>query len=204
MGILSLNEERSLRESAVRLARACRYEEEHAEQVQRLSLMLFDRLKPLHAIESPESRTFLEVGALLHDIGWVEGQKAHHKASLRIILESPLLDVTDRVRLMIGSIARYHRKALPKKSHTHFTSLSKTDQRSAVRLAALLRLADGLDYAHKSFVEDLRCAVTEREVIVTCYVKIPPVFISEEISEKTDLFEKVFKKKVKIRFEKIV
>jgi alpha-galactosidase len=48
---------------------------------------LFDELQPLHLLGAQE-RFWLNAGALLHDIGWIEGQKGHHKTALRTILHN--------------------------------------------------------------------------------------------------------------------
>ena len=82
------NAEKERRLQAVlQLAKDCDYEEEHTHQVARLSLRLFDELEPLHRL-GPKERFWLRCGALLHDIGWIEGRKGHHKTSLQLILDA--------------------------------------------------------------------------------------------------------------------
>jgi len=46
---------------------------------------------------------------------------------------------------MTASIARYHTKSLPKASHESWSSLDPPDRYKVRELAALLRIADGLD-----------------------------------------------------------
>ena len=154
-------------DAVLQLAESCDYEVEHSYQVTRLALQLFDELYDLHGLGG-EERFFLQRGALLHDIGWIEGQSGHHKAALRIILESPILPFGERERLVTGSIARYHRKALPKEKHTHFAALAPEDQHLVSVLAGVLRVADGLDRTHRSVVVDLACRTPPGLIEVTC------------------------------------
>jgi putative phosphoesterase len=167
------------------------YEEEHTRHVTWLSRRLFAELQPLHQL-GEEERFWLRCGALLHDIGWIEGQKGHHKTSLRLILGAPDLPFDERERHIIGSIARYHRGALPKDKHDHFAALSPVDQYNVTILAALLRVADGLDRTHRSVVHDLTCAISPRQIIVSCAVRMYPIPEREYALYKGDLLERAF------------
>lgn len=177
------------------LAQTCQSELEHTHQVTRLSLRLFDELRSLHHY-GEEERFWLECAARLHDIGWVEGVKAHHKTSLRIILESQLLPMDNRERLLIGSIARYHRKALPSLDHPHYASLEPAEREMVSRLAALLRIADGLDCTHQNRVEDLSCTILPEDVVIRCKAVYPVEEEKLSALQKADLFIKVFKRRI--------
>lgn len=163
----------------------------HSEQVRRLSAQLFDRLASLHNLKAKD-RYWLEAAALLHDVGWVEGQRAHHKTSLRIILEEEGLPFNKRERRLVGSIARYHRKALPNENHAHFHVLDEEDRKRVEMLAAMLRLADGLDATHRSVVREVDCALQANKAIFICHCQGDHLREEGEVRQKTDLFEKAF------------
>lgn len=139
----------------------------HFLQVTRLALRLFDYLRPLHGW-GEEERVLLQVAALLHDIGWADGQKGHHKSSMRRILEAPDLPLVGKERLMVALIARYHRRVLPRETHPGFGELEVRDRQRVSGLSCLLRIADGLDYSHDASVADLSVEVLPAEVRVTC------------------------------------
>jgi exopolyphosphatase/pppGpp-phosphohydrolase len=185
-------------EAVLRLAETCSYQAEHAQHVTRLALRLFDELQPLHRLGRTE-RFWLESGALLHDIGWIEGWHAHNKTSLRIILTTPMLPFDNKERLIIGSIARYHCKSMPKPEHDHFAALLPAEQHMVSILAALLRLADGLDSTHQSLVQTLSCELAPDEVILHCKTISPAHDDRLAALEKADLFERVFARRVMIK-----
>ncbi len=170
------------------LARSCEYEAEHTHQVTRLALKLFDELAPVHRL-GPQDRFLLHCAALLHDIGWVEGQQAHHKTALRIILTSPLLPFEERERLIIGSVARYHRKAVPSPTHEHYTVLPEEDRRRVAILAGILRVADGLDRTHRSLVDDFTCHVSPKKITLRCRVHWPAEMERQAALDKGQLLE---------------
>ncbi len=182
------------------LARACDFEEGHSNQVTRLALRLFDELGALHQLGARE-RFFLLLAGLLHDIGWIEGWKGHHKSSLNIILSSPMLPFDSRERLLIGSVCRYHRRALPDLMHDHFAALDEADRLVVTRLAALLRVADGLDYTHRSLVCDLKVLAGSKRIRIDCICNAPaPDEISQAL-KKGNLMENAFERKLIIEWK---
>jgi exopolyphosphatase/guanosine-5'-triphosphate,3'-diphosphate pyrophosphatase len=186
-------------EPVMRLAEICRYQPEHSHHVTRLALRLFDALQPLHRLDN-EARFWLEAAGILHDIGWIEGWHSHHKTTLRIILSTPILPFNGKERLVVGSIARYHCKGLPKASHDHYAALQPKEQEVVATLASFLRLADGLDCTHRGLIKDIDCELTPDELIVLCKVRSPAHDDRLAAMEKADLFEKVFNRKVIIRW----
>ena len=68
------------RRSVVELAERCNYFANHAGQVARMALALFDQTQANHGLGGRE-REWLEYAALLHDIGVHISFGRHHKHS---------------------------------------------------------------------------------------------------------------------------
>ena len=134
-------------------ARRHAWDEAHARRVTALALSLYDQTGALHGL-GPAERGLLEVAGLLHDVGSAVSQSAHHKHSLYLIRNADLDGFTPRERDLIANVARYHRKALPADRHGDYMALDDADRTLVRRLAALLRLADGLDADHFQVVEE--------------------------------------------------
>ncbi len=188
--------------AVIQLAQTCDYDSSHTTQVTRLALRIFDQLQPLHNLGALE-RDWLHYAGLLHDIGWIEGWKEHHKVSLRIILDTPLLPFSNKERLIIGSIARYHRKALPDVKHDHFAALSEEERPTVEVLASMLRLADGLDSSHQRRVRDVACRVTEKKIVIRVEVQGEAVEEQKDGEAKSDLMARVFGRKIVLEWKPI-
>jgi exopolyphosphatase/guanosine-5'-triphosphate,3'-diphosphate pyrophosphatase len=144
-----------LREACIRLGRRYDFEEQHSRQDARLAVALFDLTSDLHHLDE-EYRDLLEAAALLHDIGyWLTGYSRHHKSSHQLILEAKWPMLGERETRIMANVARYHRGAKPKPSHSSFAALDPDDQDAVTVLGALLRLADGLDRSHFDAVRAL-------------------------------------------------
>ena len=170
---------------------------EHARQVAKLSLKFFDKLQPLHRMGNSE-RIWLRIASLLHDVGKSVSGVYHHKASRDIIVKQADLPFRKRVRKIIGLVARYHRGALPRDSHKYYRRIERGLQAMRMKiLAAILRLADGLDAGHEGLVTDLACEVQRKRVIL--YILSRDGVDLRKVSKKADLFEQVFGREVEVR-----
>ena len=169
----------------------------HSQHVTGLALRLFDELYVVHRF-GHEERFWLQCAALLHDIGWVEGRRGHHKTTLRLVIERLGSEFSVRERQIIGCVGRHHRGALPKGKHDQFGLLSPIDQYRVTVLGALLRVADGLDRTHRRVVRDLSCQVTHHAIEVACDVVMYPGPEREEALEKGALLERAFDRELVI------
>jgi exopolyphosphatase/guanosine-5'-triphosphate,3'-diphosphate pyrophosphatase len=135
------------RRSIVELGERCGYWSEHAQQVARLALGIFDQTRGVHKLSDKE-REWLEYGALLHDVGVHISYERHHRHSYYLIKNGDLRGFDPKEIEVIALIARYHRQATPKKSHEGYADLGGQLRRTVRTLAAIVRLAEGLDRSH--------------------------------------------------------
>ncbi len=164
---------------------------EHSSQVTQLSLRFFDCLAILHKLGNRE-RCWLECASILHDIGLSKGRGGHNKETAKLILNDTQLPFSSQERQIVASIARYHRKGLPKRNHYNLAGLDRVSINQIKVLASFLRVADGLDYTHQSIVkrlnikEDTDCVIAEYES------GNKSILEEQAFNKKKDLFEKVF------------
>jgi len=188
--------------SIMNLANEHNYQSQHAIYVTRIALTLFDDLRKLHGLDE-EDRFYLLCAGLLHDIGVNgNGKKKHHKRALQLIVNNNKLALSSQQRLVIGSIARYHRKALPSKRHAHYRELSHQDRLIVSKLAAILRIADGLDYSHENRVKNVTAKYDDETIVITCSTNHNK--INREIrsaTKKSDLISLIFQRDVQYELD---
>lgn len=120
----------------------------HARQVSALARDLLARLEAAGETFPPETRSLLTAAAVLHEVGQIVAQSAHHKHAAYLIRHAGLRGFTPREIELIAQLARYHRRSGPKSSHPEYAALPAPDRALVGRLAAVLRVADGLDRSH--------------------------------------------------------
>jgi exopolyphosphatase/guanosine-5'-triphosphate,3'-diphosphate pyrophosphatase len=72
--------------------------------------------------------------------------------------------MTPAERMMVANVARYHRGAAPRGSHKGYAALDRGLRRRIKKLAAILRVADGLDRGHAGAVSDIRAHLTRSQL----------------------------------------
>lgn len=151
--------------ACIDLGRRYGFEEAHSRQDARLAVRIFDQTFDLHHLDD-EYRDLLICAGLLHDIGYVEGYWGHHKTAYKHILKANLPGLTERERRIVANVARYHRGAKPKLSHSGFASLDDDDREIVTILSAILRLADGLDRSHTDAVQDIDMWIDDARLVL--------------------------------------
>jgi exopolyphosphatase/guanosine-5'-triphosphate,3'-diphosphate pyrophosphatase len=188
-------------------ATACGYEERHANHVARLAAQIFDQLasrerEPPDHWNHESNRLLLEAAALLRDVGYLINYSRHHLHSYHLIFHSDLVGFTPREIQLIALVARYHRRAMPKKKHPEFAALSKVDRRLVRRLAAILRLADGLDRNRILMVSRVELRVEDGVACFQLEAADEPSVDMWGAQQKSKLFKKVFGLKPRFEWKK--
>jgi len=142
------------RRSVIELGERCGYNPAHARHVSQLALSIFDQTRAVHKLGDRE-REWLEFGALLHDAGVHISYERHHRHSYYLIKNGELRGFDPQEIEIIALLARYHRQATPKKAHDGYGVLKSALRRTVRTLAAMLRLAEGLDRSHGQVVTAL-------------------------------------------------
>ncbi|HET6748671.1 MAG TPA: HD domain-containing protein, partial [Actinomycetes bacterium] len=155
------------------------------------ALSLFDQTVALHGLGPPE-RELLEAAGLLHDVGYAVAQSSHHKHSLYLIRNADLDGWSPRELLMIANVARYHRKALPSERHGDYLALDQLDRTVVRRLAALLRVADGLDADHFQVVEKVLVVDDGPSLRLELHARDVPDLDVWAAEQNADLFRQEF------------
>ena len=179
-------------------------EASHAYEVKKLSLMLFDGINENLKKIPAKTRKFLEVAALLHDIGYNIDAKNHNKHSFDIIKKEGIKNFDEEEVTIIALVARYHRASLPNKTkHKAYAELKKKERKLVKRLSSILRICDGLDRAHMQLIKEIKTQYDEENniftILLTSNISQRTPDISSAIKKK-DLFEKVYKTQVVFKF----
>jgi exopolyphosphatase/guanosine-5'-triphosphate,3'-diphosphate pyrophosphatase len=153
--------------SVLSLARRYDYDTAHSHRVARLATRIFDDTHDLHGLGEPE-RKLLQYAAILHDIGYHIAHNNHHRHGPYLIKNSEMPGFTGAEIGLMATAVRYHRGSLPKKSrnsrarreHEDYFALEGAQRATALKLAAILQIADGLDRSHRQAISDVKCAVS--------------------------------------------
>jgi len=170
----------------------------HSSTVTRLSLMLFDALRPVHRMENNE-RFLLECAAMLHDIGWVSGSRRHNRKSASIIFAAETLpfDIPERAIISLAALA--HRGNVSPETEDVYHFIPEKDRQAALFLAAILRVADGFDYSRRGAVQEIHCVINADTIVADALSADDIAVEKEHARVKSDLFNRVFARELVIQ-----
>lgn len=184
--------------SASSLGERYGFDARHAKNVSALAVRLFDELRPEHGL-GQRDRLLLEVAALLHDIGIFVNVRGHHKHSQYLICGSEIFGLTRDDLAMVGNVARYHRRALPQRSHLPYMALDSDSRVTVNKLAAILRLANALDADHLQKVRDLKVAFEDDGLVIELDGSGDMTMERLAAASRSELMSDVFGRKVSLR-----
>jgi exopolyphosphatase / guanosine-5'-triphosphate,3'-diphosphate pyrophosphatase len=144
------------RESAMNLGHRFTAEQGHVDRVAELSLAMFDGLAEagLHELGAGD-RELLWAACVLHDIGTAIDYDDHHRHSQYLILNAGLPGFTQRELVMVGLIARYHRKGDPDTSELGPLEEDGDAERLQL-LCAIIRLAEQFERSRDGAIRQVR------------------------------------------------
>jgi exopolyphosphatase / guanosine-5'-triphosphate,3'-diphosphate pyrophosphatase len=180
-------------------ARRLDYNAQHAEQVSRLALSLFDQLRPIHEM-GPDERLVLELGAILHDVGHFVHNKSHHRHGEYLIRNGQVPGLRGWRRDMVASLVRYHNcKSEPQLEHASYAALDGGRRRQVRLLTSLLRIAEKLESEHAQRISGVDIQIAgRRAVFQICAAEGTRLDIAG-LARKADLFEKEFHLRAEFR-----
>lgn len=170
---------------------------EHARKVANISALLFTALQPLHQLP-PANGKLLEAAAYLHDVGHYVSSVGHHKHSYYVVSNSDMPGFTDRERMMIASLCRYHRKTLPNSVHNAYQTLSADEKRVVLLMTPMLRLADSLDRSHEQRIQRVDCRLRDGTVLLQLH-SAGDIDLEQWAAERAaDVFRQVFNRTISL------
>jgi CHAD domain-containing protein len=168
----------------------------HARHVADAALAIFDATGTIHRCGN-RYRRLLEIGALLHNVGMTSDPERHHTVGRDIVLGTDFAELDEEDRALVACLVVFHRKKVRPSLEPAYLGLDKKARRNALRLAAMLRIADGADYS-ESQTSRLKKISADDDLL---YVKLIGPAAAEEgarMLAKADLWQKIFGGEVQI------
>ncbi len=173
----------------------------HIEALRNLSAQIFDAMKKIHGMGSREC-LLLQASALLHDCGKYVSIANGPECAYHIILSSEIIGLSHFERKIVATTVLYN--TLESDFQEELTEkLGQESYVTALKLAAILRVANALDQSHKQKFQNLRISFKERVLIITVE-SFEDISLEQTLfASKTAFFEHVFSIKPVLREKRI-
>jgi exopolyphosphatase/guanosine-5'-triphosphate,3'-diphosphate pyrophosphatase len=173
-------------------ARRLDYDAKHAEQVRRLAVSLFDQLRPIHRLE-PDLRLILELGAILHDVGYFINRQSHHRHGDYLVRNGEIAGLRGWRRDMVACLVRYHNgKSDPHPDHKLYHALDSSRRQQVRLLTALLRIAEKIESDHKQAIMGVDIAIESSAAFFRIHTRNGVRLDLSGVARRAGLFEREF------------
>ena len=150
--------------SVLHIGQKYNFDEKHCRYIEKLCLEIFEQTAKIHRMGDRE-KLYLQVAALLHDVGKHVNLNMHDMHSYNIIRYANIMGFSNRELDIVANVARYHSDDTPKLSHENYIILSVEDRITISKLAAILKIGESLDISHKRKIEKIETFISGRELI---------------------------------------
>ncbi len=134
----------------------------HIKQVERLSLLLFDKLEPEHKL-SPRYRFLLQIAAIFHNIGKFFTVKQDGDIAYQLIKSTDISGMTDEEVELVAQLVKHHSK--PIQALEHLDAFHNQESIMAMyKLSVILSMANALDTGHKLKVKNIDIEIKKKKV----------------------------------------
>ena len=136
---------------------------------------------------------------LLHDIGWYGGKAGHSRRGALMVFTDETLPFDLQERGIISTAVASHRGRVDPVSLPYYPLLLPENQKRALMLTAMLRIADGLDFLHTSSVSEVHCTSVSDKVFIDIHGTGDLSAEKDRARIKGDIFARVFRSRPVIR-----
>jgi exopolyphosphatase/guanosine-5'-triphosphate,3'-diphosphate pyrophosphatase len=155
---------------------------DHAIRCATFAGSIFDGCHPRLELQAADRRLAV-VAALLHDSGYLRGDRDHHRKSYDIVREAALPGFSGTDQIIAACAARYHGRTMPSIEHAGFGELDFEDQRRVRRLSAIVRLAAACDASHLGIVESVEVRAGEGSLVLVVRASQEPSVDRDRLRE---------------------
>lgn len=168
------------------------YDKKHASQVEKLALVIFDKIAKGYGM-GPRERVLLRSTALLHDLGKYICLRNHTVYTAQLILSMDILGFSEREKQIMAMAAYYHAYDIGDQLPPSLQPVTDPQRMAIVaKLAAIIRLADAMDRSYTQKIKAINISLKENTLYFQVSSKQDISLEKWTFNKNNDFFEEVY------------
>ncbi len=164
---------------------------EHSRHIQKLSTLVFDKLKHIHGLE-PSRRLIIELASVLHSCGSFVSVRQHNKCAYDLIKGMDLFGLSESEVLATAFVAGNASENTSLDESPDFSTLSEPERLDVFKLSAIFRLVNALDKSHRGKLKSLKVSCEEEKVLFKATAPCDTLLEQWAFQESAQFFKDVF------------
>lgn len=144
---------------------ADRYESDtdHTRNVEQLSLTIFDSIRKISGMDLRD-RLLLQVAGILHDSGKYVNMTHGAENAYYLVLNTEIIGLSEAEKTIVANVIRFNSSSEVPVYEQVAGMMTHVDYVRMLKMAAILRLANGMDRSHLQRIQDIRVTVKDNEL----------------------------------------
>lgn len=175
--------------AAKNMAKRYRYNKNHTAFVTEVALSIFDHMKKFHGLGKRE-RLLLELACYLHECGKFVNMDEPGVNGYQLIMSTEIIGLSHKERRLLALIVYHNTIELPayEEMHAH----EAEEYLLVAKLAAILRLANGLDRSHTQKLAGCTVVRKGQELVISSASEQDVTLEASLLKNKADFFEEIY------------
>ena len=167
-------------------------DEKRSQNLEKISLSIFDGLKGVHGLNKRD-RIILRLATILHDCGKYVSLHNLSDCSHDIIMSTEIIGLSEDEKEILANVVKHNHAYLD--FDVDKASLMMYDEEAYLRIAklvAILRIANGLDKSQKQKVNETKVSLKGDTLNITIYTNKDMTLEKGLFKKRADFFEEIF------------
>ncbi|SFR98317.1 Ppx/GppA phosphatase family protein [Anaeromicropila populeti] len=162
----------------------------HTENVEYLSLSIYDGIRKLHGLGKRE-RLLLQIAVILHSCGEYINMNSVQENSYNIVMSTEIIGLSHHEREIVANLVRYNTQTFPRYTHL-IAGLDKDTYIKISKLLAILQIANAMDKSHKQKFSAITLSLKQTVLTITTDTLEDITLESGLFEKKATFFEEVY------------
>lgn len=164
---------------------------EHTKNVEALSMSIFDSIRKISGLDRRD-RLLLQVAGILHDSGKYVNMMQGTENAYYLVMNTEIIGLSDVEKRIAANVIRYNSSADVPGYDKVAGMMDHGDYVRMLKMAAILRLANGMDRSHMQRIQDIRVTIKGSELKILANT-IYDITLEEGLMDnRARFFEQIF------------
>ena len=170
-----------------------RYESDmnHTQNVEQLSLAIFDSIRKISGLDQRD-RLLLQAAAILHDCGKYVNMMHGTDNTYYLVLNTEIIGLSESEKRIVANVIRFNSNGEVPEYEGVSSELDHMDYVRMLKMAAILRLANGMDRSHLQRIQDVRVTVKDNELKIMANTIYDITLEQGMMESRAHFFEQIY------------
>ena len=164
---------------------------DHTQNVEQLSMAIFDSIRKFSGL-TQRDRLLLQVSGILHDCGKYVNMMHGTDNTYYLVLNTEIIGLSEAEKRIVANVIRFNSNGEVPEFAEVSGEMDHMDYVRMLKMAAILRLANGMDRSHLQRIQDVRVSVKDNELKIMANTIYDITLEQGMMENRAHFFEQIY------------